>query len=122
MFSYKIQSYQEDGSLDVVPFLEGTGLYLTSDPGLLHLFTREVTPAPLALPVAHLDFPLVFLNGCRCQHLSGLLVSNLECVSTSLLQVEPAGLALYAVGHEVEGMGLCELPVVRALESIPTHV
>ena len=53
MFSYKIQSYQEDGSLDVVPFLEGNGLYLTSDPGLLHLFTREVTPAPLALPVAH---------------------------------------------------------------------
>ena len=31
MFSYKIQSYQEDGSLDVVPFLEGNGLYLTLD-------------------------------------------------------------------------------------------
>ena len=98
----RVETVLEDGRLDIVPFLplvEGDGLHLAPDLGLVYLVASEVPPALLAVLALDLDLPFVVLHGDGGEDLARLPVGDLEGVLACQFKVEARRLALYAVGR-----------------------
>ena len=105
----RMEAIPEDGRLDVVSllaFFEGDGLDLPAGDGLRYLFLVEVPPCGLFVIVGDGYLPSIGLDRRGVDSLTGLLVHDLRRPVILAVQVEAGRLALYAVGDELEPVGL----------------